>query len=356
MNESHSRTQALLLIQKLLDCRDNSSPLILILDSIAQTARPLLQEYVQRAKVRRSDGTTPDEEGLHLIRTDNTEEAKHQAHRTKVVFVAFETLRPPAGVDEVIRAHESTPATLQQQIAAKASEPTRTLIILDSLRTLCSDASLNIAHYLGNLIAPDTTLLTVFHVDQPLSRSGASPYAPSSLTLLKYLATTVLTMYSLAHILAKKSARERSLAPPRFGLDEEKEGIIQGLGSCDSRGIVIEMEHRRKSGRAVSDLYFLPTPKLDTALSKPREKSQIILLADHPLYGTPTTADQEPQAASDLGNITFDLGLTEKQRRDREEVVLPYYDAQRGSGPGEGGRILYDMGVEDDFDEEEDEI
>ena len=53
---------------------------------------------------------------------------------------------------------------------------------------------------------------------------------------------------------------------------------------------------------------------------------------------------------------TFSLGLTEKQRRDREGVVLPYFDAQKDEGMGEGGRILYDMGIEDDFDEEEDEI
>jgi elongator complex protein 5 len=53
---------------------------------------------------------------------------------------------------------------------------------------------------------------------------------------------------------------------------------------------------------------------------------------------------------------TFNLGLTEKQRRDREGVVLPYFDAQVEVGGGEGGRILYEMGREDDFDEEEDEI
>lgn len=88
---------------------------------------------------------------------------------------------------------------------------------------------------------------------------------------------------------------------------------------------------------------------------------------------------------------TFNLGLTERQRRAREGVVLPYYDAQRRVGGGgggggvgglgaggvggsqgggdngsqgqvpagrigEGGRILYEMGIEDDFDEEEDEI
>jgi elongator complex protein 5 len=53
---------------------------------------------------------------------------------------------------------------------------------------------------------------------------------------------------------------------------------------------------------------------------------------------------------------TFNLGLTEKQRRDREGVVLPYFDALVDVGGGEGGRILYDMGREDDFDEEDDEI
>ena len=49
---------------------------------------------------------------------------------------------------------------------------------------------------------------------------------------------------------------------------------------------------------------------------------------------------------------TFELGLSAKQRRDREGVVLPYCDAQQR----EGGRILYEMGVEDDFDDEEDEV
>lgn len=58
---------------------------------------------------------------------------------------------------------------------------------------------------------------------------------------------------------------------------------------------------------------------------------------------------------------TFSLGLSEKERRDREGVVLPYFDAQKeggAGGPGDGGRILYEMGAEDreDFDDEEDEI
>lgn len=92
--------------------------------------------------------------------------------------------------------------------------------------------------------------------------------------------------------------------------------------------------------------------------------SEILLLDDHPIYASiPSglgTAGEGTQEEEEV-ETTFNLGLTEKQKRDREGVVLPYFDAQKEggvAGPGEGGRILYDMGAEDrdDFDDEEDEI
>lgn len=92
--------------------------------------------------------------------------------------------------------------------------------------------------------------------------------------------------------------------------------------------------------------------------------SEIMLLDDHPLYSSTTSglgAAAETGVGEEEVETTFNLGLTEKQKRDREGVVLPYFDAQKeggAAGPGEGGRILYDMGAEDreDFDDEEDEI
>lgn len=123
-----------------------------------------------------------------------------------------------------------------------------------------------------------------------------------------------------------------------------------GLGSNDRRGVVIEMEYRRKSGREVKEWFFLP------AGIGAKVKETVILLEDHPLYRHVPNSDADATVAEESMDTTFNLGLTEKQRRDREGVVLPYFDAQREEGMGEGGRILYDMGVEDDFDEEEDEI
>lgn len=86
----------------------------------------------------------------------------------------------------------------------------------------------------------------------------------------------------------------------------------------------------------------------------------LCLLDDHPLYAPPTAAGTVGGETKDEGEgemeTTFSLGLTEKQRRDREGVVLPYFDAQKGEGIGEGGRILYEMDRGDDFDDEEDDI
>lgn len=47
----HRRTHNLILISKLLGCRENVSPLTLILDSLEQSARPLVKEMIRRANV-----------------------------------------------------------------------------------------------------------------------------------------------------------------------------------------------------------------------------------------------------------------------------------------------------------------
>lgn len=226
-----------------------------------------------------------------------------------------------------------------------------TLIVFDCLNHLAFSLP-SLPQFLSSIITPNASLLACFHSDMPLP-SNQSSYAPEILSLLTFLATTILTTYSLSHLLAQKSAQERSIAAPVFGLAEGIEGIIAGLGCNDSRGIVIDMEYRRKSGRGVKEVFWLPSNHgklLD--VDSARRKDRITLLNDHPLY---KKMQHRPEENNEF-DTTFNLSLTEKQRRDREGVVLPYFDAQRDEGVGEGGRILYDMGSEDDFDEEEDEI
>ena len=47
----HRRVHNLLLIQKLLSVRGDSSPFTLVLDTIEQTAKPLINHYIHNAKV-----------------------------------------------------------------------------------------------------------------------------------------------------------------------------------------------------------------------------------------------------------------------------------------------------------------
>lgn len=163
-------------------------------------------------------------------------------------------------------------------------------------------------------------------------------------------------------MIAQKRARDRSLAEPTFGLATHIEGEVISVGANDRRAMVVEMEYRRKSGRGVTEWFVMTTRSMRSKASEGPdqiEQKDIILLEEYPPYNSVNQAD----AAEETGQMTvqmestFSLGLNEKQRLDREGVVLPYFDAQKAEGGvANGGRILYEMGVEDDFDDEEDEI
>lgn len=206
------------------------------------------------------------------------------------------------------------------------------------------------------------SLVAVHHQDIPLA-GAALPYSPSPLTLLEYLATTIITLHSISALLTEKEARSKSLTAPLFGLLEQKDGVLVGLKpqrnklAAEERGCVLQVEHRRKSGRGVLEWYFLPEKAPSKSVpgqANAAFREHVSLLDDHPRLKEPgqSTHDNDQE----LTGMTFQLGLTDRQRLERDGVVLPYFDAQKAGGAGDGGRILYDMGEEDDFDEEEDEI
>ncbi|KAG0641346.1 killer toxin sensitivity protein [Tuber brumale] len=324
----HRRTHNLLLITRLLSLRDGVSPFTLLLDSLSQSARPLLQEYIRR-----------------------------QQSGTRVLFVSFETAVAPEGVSVFIRARGKEPVSLQREISGvvgSGGSGARTLLILDSLNTLSTTHPQSLTLFLSSLLTPGMVLVGVYHLDQPVPSSRSSPSSaqigPQPLTLLKYLSTTLLTTHSLPHVLLQKRHKDVSLPPPMWGLDEGVEGVLIGLGS--NAEMVVEMEHRRKSGRAVVEWFVIRGGQ---------GKDGVILLEDHPLWRVSEKVRKgeagEQEENNGIDGVTFELGITERQRRVREGVELPYMDAQREGGIGGGGAILFMPEKEvDDFDEEEDEI
>ncbi|KAI1636437.1 histone acetylation protein 2 [Biscogniauxia mediterranea] len=397
----HARSHALLLLQKLLNLRDSASPLTLVLDTLEQSAKPVVREFMTRAKISKS----------------------------KVIFVSFATLRKPADADIFVRARGKTPEALRAEITAHypsgaAGHQHKTLLIIDVLNPLCATSPSALPLFLSSLIpSPAISLVAVYHADVPLSLSPASAsayseseYAPPPLATLAHLATAVLRVSCLRHAAARRRARDLSRPEPGWGLAEGREGVLVGLkgkgkggrgeeggkeeeeeeqagvvvqdvvagGGGGGGGLVLEMELRRRSGRSVAEKFVLVPPPSSSSIKTTKNSnsktttttagaiaatSGIALLSDHPAFRDPSegrgmgkedaegTGTGTGAGAEEPPETTFSLGLTEKQRRDREGVVLPYFDAQTDVGAGGGGgRILYEMGREDDFDEEEDEI
>ena len=200
----------------------------------------------------------------------------------------------------------------------------------------------------------------MYHNDVSYPRSQLVSEAPGPLKLIRYIATTLITMHSFYHVVTEKRARDRSIMAPEFGLAEMSEGIITSMSNNSQSEFVIEMEHRRRSGRGVREWFFFTSRSRDK-MGNPQSqraggRGEFMLLKDHPLMYAGRHHKEEEDDSVEAMNTTFNLQLTDKQRSDRAEVNLPYFDAQRDEGIGEGGRILYEMGIEDDFDEEEDEI
>jgi elongator complex protein 5 len=326
------------LMSKVLSIRTNASPFTLILDDLNQRASLLMAEFLRRALSR----------------------------NVNVVVVTFEPhgVAHPA-VHLVPAIGDKTGTQILSEVEHAMKDHKESLVLVDSLYDLIHDKSVAMEALFGLVVGRfASTLVGTYHQDMLAPVNPNNTYAPQTLDVLKFMATCIITCKSLAHVLAAKAAKERSLPEPTHGLLQGAEGIVQSLSALEHTGIVLEAEFRHKSGRPESETYFLrpilvgpggdynvPLPGMAMGTLK---QEFVILLDQVPAYNNTTVIDLVNAAGNEIES-TFNLGLTDKQKAAREGVVLPYFDAQKGEG-GEGGRILYDMGSEDDFDEEEDEI
>ncbi|KAI1805401.1 Elongator complex protein 5 [Daldinia bambusicola] len=376
--QSHARSHALLLLQKLLNLRDSASPLTLILDTLEQSAAPIVHEFLSRAKISKSK--TIYLSSSLLRKPPNAD-----------VFIKSWGGKTPDALRAEISSHYPPPSSSSTSLSLSSQPPSssssslslsqsqsqsklsssnyKTIVIIDNLNPIAQAASSgsNLSAFLSGLVAPNVSLVAVYHADLPLvlPPSLSSEYEPHPLTTLCHLATAVLRVENLSHAAERRRARNRSLPEPEWGLAEGREGVLVGLGGAEKggvggEGLVLEMELRRRSGRAVAEKFVL-VASASASGSAQKTTSKLYLLSDHPAFRDPSDDDQDGvmnggEGEGDEMQTTFNLGLTEKQRRDREGIVLPYFDAQTDIGAGEGGRILYEMGREDDFDDEEDEI
>jgi len=185
------------------------------------------------------------------------------------------------------------------------------------------------------LISQAYTVILSHHTDIPLPLQF--PHYPSAQTLLSHISTTLLHVSSAGHHLLKMDAESRALPDP-VEYDLTKDGIVSVLKSNSSEIVIVKLENRKKSGRSLVEKCSL---NLRSGILKPLDPV------------TPTIRSNE---TIDFGT-TFNLGISERQRQSKDDVVLPHFAAQHAKLPQNGSasaEIEYTLDAEDDFDDEED--
>lgn len=277
---------SVVLLTRLLSLKE-SSPFLLVLDSLAQSSHYLIEEFGHKSS-------------------------------TTIVYLSFETINKPKFADEF---HDCSTLPLNKiselvkQGTTKST--TKTLVIIDSLNYIATE---ELTTFITSLILPSVTLLGTFHTDVPLSYEINYPL---SINLLSYVASSIFEL-------------EPSQLNDEERLDEKLSKFEFPINSnLNSPVFKVTLTNRRKSGRSLKYEFIVDTTTHNYEICKKEE----------------STTNEEDESLL-RGLSTFNLTTNSKQKLAREQVELPFMEAQQALGSS-GGAIVYEFEKDDDYDEED---
>lgn len=286
-----------ILLKRVLSLTD-FSPLILCVDSIGQTAKNVIDEVVFNAK------------GISDV---------------TIIFVSFETINIPQNITHFIEADSITLEKLTEVINSylpSSQQDTRKkhLVILDSANYI---PRAHVSQFIASISSPVSSLVAVYHADMPEHQDNRLDHYPSSLELLRFMATTIIEV---------NPALPKNTTEEQLKLDLLNSFIRRGLNNSIFE---ISFTNRRKSGRSLvynfqidSKRHFYETI---TGLNDEKENT-----------------NESPEMLQGL--TTFNLSTSAKQKLAKEQVELPFLEAQSFNT---GGAIVYQYEKDDDYDEED---
>lgn len=294
MNTSNSNAK--ILLKRVLSLTE-FSPLILCTDSIAQTASHLIHEILHNAG---SNG------------------------ELSVVYVSFETMNCPAYATHYIDAESVGLEKLAQTISSYLpSSPVasgrKCLVVVDSINYI---PKTQIAQFMASIGSRHASMLGVYHGDMLDVGDNTSDHYPSALSLLYFMATTVLDVSPIFGKDADEAELKEQLA---------KALIPRGLNNAKFH---LTLTNRRKSGRSLVHRFYIDS----------RTHSYEVAAEIDSQVGE----SEDPEALQDL--TTFNLSTSAKQKMAKDQVNLPFLDAQSFNA---GGAIVYQFEKDDDYDEED---
>ena len=280
MNNQNS----LIVLNRLLAVKDNN-PIVLILDSLAQSSNNLVGEIVHKCLL-------------------------------PIIFLSFETLNNP-GYHHFLDCSTESIENIVKFVHSKVESGSKAVVVVDSLNYIPTES---LVAFVTSIVLSTTTLVATFHTNCPMASSINSP---NPIELLSYIANSIFDL----QVVTK--------------LDEESiDNLISRLqfpvnANFNSTKFIVNLTNKRKSGRSVHYKFTMDT-------------------ANHvyDIYQQSQNEDEQDEDALLKDLTTFNLSTSSKQKLAKDQVQLPFMEAQQSLGSA-GGAIVYEFEKDDDYDEED---
>lgn len=265
-----------------------NSPFCLILDSLRQSSHYLLEEFVHNVS-------------------------------SSIIYLSFETIAQPSYASSYLDCSGKSSQVILKfvQENVSGSGPAKLLIIVDSLNYIPAD---QITSFISSIVVPLATVVGTYHINVP--HVPITGY-PSPQPLLMYIAQAVFEVEPVK--IDDEEEIENRLQKFQFPVNENLNRPIFKL----------TLINRRKSGKSLTYNYIVNALRHEYDVFKPQEDN----------------INQEDEEVL-KGLTTFNLTTSSKQKLAREQVELPFMEAQTEMGKY-GGAIVYEFEKDDDYDEED---
>ncbi|KAK6200183.1 Elongator complex protein 5 [Scheffersomyces amazonensis] len=291
---------SVVLLNRLISSKE-SSPFLLVVDSLTQSSYHLIAEIAYKSK-----GT--------------------------IIYLSYETVNKPDYADEFIDCTSLSNGEIVKVVKSKITSKvgggsgvgggSRTLIIIDSLNYINNN---EITTFIGGISDPSITVVGTFHVDS-LQAQANNSYYPNSLSLLSFIASSIFEVEPFHQQYIEEESLSNSIRKLNIPINN-------GLNSPIFK---LTLTNRRKSGRSLIYIYKIDTTSHEYEVYKESQQDEI-----------------DPEDESLLKDLTtFNLTTNSKQKLAREQVELPFMEAQEALGSS-GGAIVYEFEKDDDYDEED---
>ncbi|KAF9203269.1 hypothetical protein BGZ49_006612 [Haplosporangium sp. Z 27] len=328
-----------------------TSPFILVKDTLEQSGQVLGFELLKN---------TPKDHTIILVCAETAPDrlvSLIQSEHRKVVVDCYsnplgwtdafqpssletKSSKSSSHVTSIVSLNLSSPRKVTKAIADIISKNDSFTIYFDSLSQFLLASipeTFNLIRSITGMLSDTSRIIAIYHEDVPdadsFSPDASKPLAANSLA---HIATTLITIKN-------SEAIRQDQEDLRRGVVTVKEFSYLTVHGNAWDSAVCEIEHKRKSGKVTreSNAYRLESPT-----------GELLVVNLWDVVGDMPDVEkldlEESQTADPAANLSFNLNLTEEQRKAKNETVLPYLKTQESTGA-----IYYEPDAADDFDDDD---